>query len=930
MSLLQNRLYEYCANPRNDIANFNVAVEYDKIGQTASALSFYLRAAELTENKTLAYNALLRNHINFQDQGRRVTLTKSQVLHAITLLPKRPEAYYLLSKFHENHKQWEESYSIASIGLELSDFSLAPLTVSVGFPGYYALAFQKAVAGWWVGRCDEARALFRYLADNYEMEERFAVPVRNNLKNLRGILYPITRYQKEQSNQLRYKFKNYERIDVNCSQTYQDMFVLSMLDGKENGTYVEIGAGPPFINNNTAILETKFNWKGISIDIDEKHTADFATRRKNPIYTRNALEVNYKEFLDNSGLGKDIDYLQVDCEPAENSYKILELIPFDEYRFAVITFEHDYYCDDTKTVKERSRKFFYEKGYLLVAGDVSADKISSYEDWWVHPDLVSADIIDIMTSSKVGIKKAEDYMLNKHGDVLPVKKKFDWGNIAKNKWFHNIVDTEINKRDDYQKYFKVEEGDVVVDVGASVGPFAYKILKNNPSKIYCLEPEPDLFKTLTSNLEGTQNVITINKGITSTTGKDHLNLFEINTTKPGVKREAQTLSFTDFIAQNNIQKIDFLKLDCEGNEYDIFTEANVEWIKNNVRKIAGEWHLDTPENKQKFIYFRDNILKHFSNYEVTSWDMVDIKWFLFEEKFTEYYTGINIYIDNRKKDYWRTTRFPTMEFTTSIPAAGCVVDCAFCPQRTLVQAYSGTKSMSMEDFKIAVDKLPQEVRVTFAGFTEPWLNRNCSDMVLYAHQKGHPVSVFTTGIGMSIEDIKKIKNIPFTTGPNGGFCLHLPDEERIAKHPISKKYLEVLEYIKSVQHEIKGFYVMSMGPVHSDVKHIFSSAHTPEMWSRAGNLLGEAIIKPELAKIKDRFKHMDHGDKKMTCNCTERLYHNVCLPNGDVSLCCMDYGLKYIIGNLLTQEYDNIVPKPLSCFTLCQRCENGIEPHKLK
>ena len=102
------------------------------------------------------------------------------------------------------------------------------------------------------------------------------------------------------------------------------------------------------------------------------------------------------------------------------------------------------------------------------------------------------------------------------------------------------------------------------------------------------------------------------------------------------------------------------------------------------------------------------------------------------------------------------------------------------------------------------------------------------------------------------------------------------------------------------------------------------------MWSRAGNLLGEAIIKPELAKIKDRFKHMEHGDKKMTCNCTERLYHNVCLPNGDVSLCCMDYGLKYIIGNLLTQEYDDIVPKPLSCFTLCQRCENGIEPHMLK
>jgi len=187
-------------------------------------------------------------------------------------------------------------------------------------------------------------------------------------------------------------------------------------------------------------------------------------------------------------------------------------------------------------------------------------------------------------------------------------------------------------------------------------------------------------------------------------------------------------------------------------------------------------------------------------------------------------------------------------------------------------------------------------------------------------------SAFSTGIGMTLEDVKRIKNIPFTQGPNGGFCLHLPDQERIAKHPITPRYIEVLEYFKSVQHEIQGFYVMCMGEVHEDVKHIFPTAHVPEFWSRAGNLLGEAIIKPELQKFQDRFKHMDHGDQEMTCGCVEDLYHNVVLPNGDVSLCCMDYGLKHIIGNIFEQDYDDIIPAPFTTFKLCQTCENGIKP----
>jgi hypothetical protein len=54
------------------------------------------------------------------------------------------------------------------------------------------------------------------------------------------------------------------------------------------------------------------------------------------------------------------------------------------------------------------------------------------------------------------------------------------------------------------------------------------------------------------------------------------------------------------------------------------------------------------------------------------------------------------------------------------------------------------------------------------------------------------------------------------------------------------------------------------------------------------------------------------------------------LPNGDVSLCCMDYGLENILGNLFTQSYEEILPEPYHTFRICTFCENGVNPNQLK
>lgn len=383
---------------------------------------------------------------------------------------------------------------------------------------------------------------------------------------------------------------------------------------------------------------------------------------------------------------------------------------------------------------------------------------------------------------------------------------------------------------------------------------------------------------------------------------------------------------------DELNKIDFLKIDYKGSEYQIFNDDNFEWIKNNVKQISGKFYLNTQEEKKQFRKFRDTYLKEFTNYEVFSIDNVDIKWSVWEDWFIERYAVINLHIDNNFSDKkpWSNSPQPTIEFTTSINSKnGCVVDCVFCPQRTLQRVYKGEEFMSLDNFKKTIDKIPQEIRITFAGFTEPWLNPNTTNMVLYAHEKGHSVAVFTTGIGMSINDIERIKHIPFAGNPNGCFTLHLPDQERKAKHPITKRYIDLIEHIGKIKNQIHNFTTMCMGTVHEEVRHVFPEAPVYGMWSRAGNLLGESIMKPELLNRKDEYQSIYHGDKSMTCGCLERLYHNVVLPNGDVSLCCMDYGLNHIIGNIYEQSYEQIVPEHKKCFNLCRFCENAVDPNDI-
>tara|TARA_Y100000310_G_scaffold305867_1_gene346507 strand:+ start:105 stop:803 length:699 start_codon:yes stop_codon:yes gene_type:complete len=226
-----------------------------------------------------------------------------------------------------------------------------------------------------------------------------------------------------------------------------------------------------------------------------------------------------------------------------------------------------------------------------------------------------------------------------------MKNTFDWGPFVSRASASELEQETFIKKI-YERMFPVERGDIVVDMGASVGPFAYNILPNEPSRVFCVEPSKDLLPFLMKNVG--HECVVIDKGISRRDGEpSDSKVFLMNS---ATEVAVDTIAFQTFIKSNKITTIDFFKTDCEGAEYDIFNTQNLEWIKTNVKKIAGEWHLSTPLLKEKFVQFKNDFLPHFA-YEVYSVDGADIKWDIDNQHFIDYYTEVLFYIDNRKPKF---------------------------------------------------------------------------------------------------------------------------------------------------------------------------------------------------------------------------------------------------------------------------------------
>ena len=163
---------------------YTIAKEYESFKQYASAISFYLEAADATSREEEQYNALVRAAKCYIIQGGRNLTAKDLLKHASTILIA-PDAYFLLSKIYEERKDWLNCYLYADIALSYIPHGAMTLDDC----NSDSVLFQKAVGAWWIGKNEESRELMYKLYTNSTEFRTLA------FNNLRSIGYPRSVFQ---------------------------------------------------------------------------------------------------------------------------------------------------------------------------------------------------------------------------------------------------------------------------------------------------------------------------------------------------------------------------------------------------------------------------------------------------------------------------------------------------------------------------------------------------------------------------------------------------------------------------------------------------------------------------------------------------------------------------------------------------------------
>ncbi|MBX9449381.1 MAG: FkbM family methyltransferase [Taibaiella sp.] len=212
-------------------------------------------------------------------------------------------------------------------------------------------------------------------------------------------------------------------------------------------------------------------------------------------------------------------------------------------------------------------------------------------------------------------KKDAKRLLHKHNDdyleYIEVNPK-DWEHPIKIR--NNTTDKRVIEYVLYHKYHlppdlaEIPDHPIILDLGSNIGLTIAQLKREFPNAtVYGFEMDEENFEIAGFNTKQLNQVFIFNNAVwyedtlVSYDKSDNFDAFKIaDVEKYGKKSEVMAYSLNTIIKDNQIEKIDYLKMDIEGAELSIFNKGDLEWL-DIVYSFNIEFHFISKKGLNQYV-----------------------------------------------------------------------------------------------------------------------------------------------------------------------------------------------------------------------------------------------------------------------------------------------------------------------------------------
>jgi FkbM family methyltransferase len=188
----------------------------------------------------------------------------------------------------------------------------------------------------------------------------------------------------------------------------------------------------------------------------------------------------------------------------------------------------------------------------------------------------------------------------------------------------NIFEREIERyyidggNESLRFNYQLDKKSIVFDVGGYIGDFSYVIHKKFRSKIFLFEPVKSCYSICLYRFSSTNSIILKNYGISGSTGESKI-FIDGDKTSSHLESEhsevIETKTLKDAMNSLNVKKIDLLKLNIEGDEYDLLEKAIEDKCISKIKNIQIQFHMNVDNYEER----KEKITKELEKTHILQW-----------------------------------------------------------------------------------------------------------------------------------------------------------------------------------------------------------------------------------------------------------------------------------------------------------------------